>query len=233
MAVPGPPSSTSLPARDAIRPRARTRASPPRNTVRRSTTTRARASGRMLLCALPARWCDDEVGARRHRGAAPPDRTRGARGHVRPARAPRHLPRAIQDRGRDALRRLDELRAVPGVARRREFRPPHRPDRRQAGLRRGDEAGPAHLCRRRERPAAPAGLRIADDSLPYGGTWTFELAPAEGGGTTLTITEDGFVEPAIFRALARFVFGYHATMEGYLAGLGRRFGETVIVERAP
>jgi uncharacterized protein YndB with AHSA1/START domain len=73
--------------------------------------------------------------------------------------------------------------------------------------------------------------RIADDSLPYGGTWTFALAPDGETGTLLAITEDGFIRPALFRTLARFVFGYHATMESYLADLGQALGETVTPER--
>src|SRR5436309_3007580 len=32
--------------------------------------------------------------------------------------------------------------------------------------------------------------RIADAGLAFGGSWTYEIAPAEGG-STLTITEDG------------------------------------------
>lgn len=78
-----------------------------------------------------------------------------------------------------------------------------------------------------ERAAEKLVLRIADDALPYGGTWTFEFAPAEKGGT-LRITENGFVKPALFRFLARFVFGHTATMESYLRDLGRKFGETTI-----
>jgi uncharacterized protein YndB with AHSA1/START domain len=60
--------------------------------------------------------------------------------------------------------------------------------------------------------------RIADPDLPFGGTWTFELAP-DGGGTRVTITERGEIRNPIFRAVARFVFGYAATMETYLAEL--------------
>ncbi len=67
---------------------------------------------------------------------------------------------------------------------------------------------------------------IVDEELPFGGSWTWEFAPVTGG-TELTITEDGFVEPAIFRALSRFVFGYHATMDAYLVNLGAKFGEDV------
>lgn len=63
--------------------------------------------------------------------------------------------------------------------------------------------------------------RVADPDLPYGGTWTFELAP-EAPGTRLTITERGQVHNPIFRVLARFVFGYAATMESYLDELEAR-----------
>jgi len=60
--------------------------------------------------------------------------------------------------------------------------------------------------------------RIVDPDLPFGGTWTFELTPA-GSGTRLTITERGEIYNPIFRALARFIFGYGATMETFLAEL--------------
>ena len=59
--------------------------------------------------------------------------------------------------------------------------------------------------------------RIAE-RLPFGGSWTFELAPA-GAGTTLRITEDGEVYNPIFRFMSRFVFGHHRTIERYLADL--------------
>lgn len=74
-------------------------------------------------------------------------------------------------------------------------------------------------------------LRIADEKLAYGGTWTFELEPREGG-TTLTITEDGFIKNLALRVLARFVFGYASTIEAYLRALGRRCGEDVAPEPA-
>jgi len=65
--------------------------------------------------------------------------------------------------------------------------------------------------------------RIADPSLPFGGNWTYDLAPS-GGGTQLTITENGEIYNPVFRALARFVFGYEATMTAYLDALGRKVG---------
>jgi uncharacterized protein YndB with AHSA1/START domain len=64
---------------------------------------------------------------------------------------------------------------------------------------------------------------IADPDQPFGGTWTFEIAP-EQGGSRLTITERGEIYNPIFRFMAKFVFGYTSTMEGYLASLGKKLG---------
>ena len=68
--------------------------------------------------------------------------------------------------------------------------------------------------------------RIADENLPFGGTWTYQLAP-DGSGTRLTITENGEVYNPIFRFVSRFIIGHTATMEGVLRALGTRHGETV------
>lgn len=67
--------------------------------------------------------------------------------------------------------------------------------------------------------------RIADASLPFGGSWTFDLMPA-GGGTTLTITEDGEVYNPIFRFMSHFVLSQTASLEGYLASLQGKLGES-------
>jgi hypothetical protein len=66
--------------------------------------------------------------------------------------------------------------------------------------------------------------RIVDSDQPFGGTWTFELTTEETG-TRVTITERGEIHNAIFRFMARYVFGYTATMESFLAALGRRLGD--------
>jgi len=71
--------------------------------------------------------------------------------------------------------------------------------------------------------------RIADASLPFGGTWTLEIAP-EGGGAALRITEDGEVRNVIFRFMARFVFGYTGSIDGFLRDLGKKLGEAVEIE---
>jgi uncharacterized protein YndB with AHSA1/START domain len=66
-------------------------------------------------------------------------------------------------------------------------------------------------------------VRIDDPSLPYGGSWTYELR-AEGSGTSLTITEDGEVYNPIFRFLSRTVFSTSATIDAYQAALRVRLG---------
>ncbi len=73
------------------------------------------------------------------------------------------------------------------------------------------------------RPPSRFVTRIADPNQPFGGTWTFEITP-DGAGTRVTITERGEVYNPIFRFMARFVFGYTSTMEGYLTSLSKRLG---------
>jgi uncharacterized protein YndB with AHSA1/START domain len=65
--------------------------------------------------------------------------------------------------------------------------------------------------------------RIADPDQPFGGTWTWEIAPA-GTGARVTITERGEIYNPLFRFMARYVFGYTSTMESALAALGARLG---------
>ena len=60
--------------------------------------------------------------------------------------------------------------------------------------------------------------RIADPALPFGGTWTYEITPA-ARGSRLRITEDGEIYNPLFRFMARFIFGYEATMASYFAAL--------------
>jgi hypothetical protein len=71
--------------------------------------------------------------------------------------------------------------------------------------------------------------RIADPKLPFGGTWTIEIAP-EAAGSAVRISEDGEIYNVIFRFVARYFMGYTSTIDGYLRDLGRKFGETVQIE---
>lgn len=63
--------------------------------------------------------------------------------------------------------------------------------------------------------------RIADEDLPYGGTWTFELEPTQTG-TLLRITEDGEVRNPIFRFVSRYVMGHTRGINKYLDDLDER-----------
>lgn len=69
-------------------------------------------------------------------------------------------------------------------------------------------------------------VRLTDESLPFGGTWTYELVPAVGG-TELTITEDGIVRNPLFRFMSRYVFGHYSTQEKYLGDLAKKLNEPV------
>lgn len=71
------------------------------------------------------------------------------------------------------------------------------------------------------RPPDRLVTRIADDTLPFGGTWTFDLTPDQNG-TRVTITENGQVFNPVFRFMSRFIFGHSATIETYLADLEKR-----------
>lgn len=70
-------------------------------------------------------------------------------------------------------------------------------------------------------PPHRLATRIVEEGLGFGRTWTYELAPAEGG-TLVTITENGFVTNAISRLVSRFVIGYEGTMTAYLDALEAR-----------
>lgn len=67
--------------------------------------------------------------------------------------------------------------------------------------------------------------RIADDNLPFGGVWEYNITPTNEGWCQLTITERGRVRNPIFRFMSRFVFGHTATIESYLSSLAKSFGE--------
>jgi hypothetical protein len=64
--------------------------------------------------------------------------------------------------------------------------------------------------------------RIADPKLPFGGSWTYDLA-ATGNATELTITENGEVYNPLFRFVSRFIIGHAATIEKYQRSLTKHF----------
>jgi len=66
--------------------------------------------------------------------------------------------------------------------------------------------------------------RIADQGLPFGGSWEYRIEPEGASSARVTITEHGSIYNPIFRFVSRFIMGYTGTMTTYLKALGRRFG---------
>jgi uncharacterized protein YndB with AHSA1/START domain len=86
-----------------------------------------------------------------------------------------------------------------------------------------------------QEPPRRQVVRVVDDGLPFGGTWTWDLVSA-GAGTRLTITEAGFIRNPVFRVMSRLFFPPTATMNGYLRALARELGESAepqAVDAAP
>jgi uncharacterized protein YndB with AHSA1/START domain len=69
------------------------------------------------------------------------------------------------------------------------------------------------------RPNEKLVRLIAKDDLPFGGTWTYELADAPDHTTRLTLTEDGIIHAPIFRAVATWFFGLDTNQKDHLAHL--------------
>jgi hypothetical protein len=75
-----------------------------------------------------------------------------------------------------------------------------------------------------EDPPGMVKTVIVGDA-PFGGSWTTRIVSVPGG-STVTVTEDGWVSNPIFRLLSRLM-GHHSTMDSYLTALGSHFGEQV------
>ena len=66
--------------------------------------------------------------------------------------------------------------------------------------------------------------RVTEKETNFGGTWTVAIAPVPDG-STVTVTEDGWVANPIFRVVSRFVIGHHATMDGVLKNVAAGLNE--------
>lgn len=78
-----------------------------------------------------------------------------------------------------------------------------------------------------EEPPLNFTTRIDTTGSPiFGGTWTHEVRLAPGGGSSVTITEAGWVSNPYFRVMMK-LGGPYSTLDSYLTALGSRFGETV------
>lgn len=59
---------------------------------------------------------------------------------------------------------------------------------------------------------------IADQNLPFGGGWTWNVQP-QNDGCLVTIIEDGEIYNPVFRFVSRFLIGYTRTIDDYLTRL--------------
>ena len=73
--------------------------------------------------------------------------------------------------------------------------------------------------------------RIADEGLPFGGTWTIAVE-ADGEGCAVAVTEHGEVKHPLLRAISRYAIGRTRTIDGYLRALAASFGESAAPEPA-
>ena len=88
----------------------------------------------------------------------------------------------------------------------------------------GDEG----LTYKIEESNAPAKLvtRVIDPHHNFGGTWTYEIQPAEGG-SVLQITECGEVYNPIFRFVSRYIMGHMGTIDAALKAFAAQFHEQI------
>jgi hypothetical protein len=130
---------------------------------------------------------------------------------ARIGRPPADVWSALTDRARQPewRRDLERVEPLPDADGRRSFREHSRHGVITFAV---DESSPPS-----DRPGRLV-TRIADDTLPFGGRWIHEVA-ADGGGTHVTITEEGVVRNPIFRFLSRFVFGHASSLEAFLRDL--------------
>lgn len=70
--------------------------------------------------------------------------------------------------------------------------------------------------------------RVKETERNFGGTWTIAIAPSPDG-STLTITEDGWVANPIFRFMSRFVIGHHATMDALLKNVAKQLDQEPVL----
>jgi len=81
-----------------------------------------------------------------------------------------------------------------------------------------------------ENPPTGLATRIDSRSLPFGGTWTYELRPDSSGVTRLEIVENGEIYNPIFRVVSRFLIGYEGTLREYVTDVQRKLGTRVRAE---
>lgn len=63
-------------------------------------------------------------------------------------------------------------------------------------------------------------VKLDDPKAAYGGTWTYELSPGPSdGSTTVKITEDGYINPPVYRFVMAHVMGPTKNLDTYMKDL--------------
>jgi uncharacterized protein YndB with AHSA1/START domain len=63
-------------------------------------------------------------------------------------------------------------------------------------------------------------VKLDDPRAAYGGTWTYELSPGpDPSTTTLKITEDGYINPPVYRFMMAHVMGPTKNLDDYMKAI--------------
>ena len=69
-------------------------------------------------------------------------------------------------------------------------------------------------------PTTLRRVKLDDPKAAYGGTWTYELAPGPTAeSTTVKITEDGYINPPMYRFVMARVMGPTKNLDTYMKNL--------------
>ena len=69
-------------------------------------------------------------------------------------------------------------------------------------------------------PSTLRRVKLDDPKAAYGGTWTYELAPRPTAeSTTVKITEDGYINPPVYRFVMARVMGPTKNLDTYMKNL--------------
>lgn len=71
--------------------------------------------------------------------------------------------------------------------------------------------------------------RLSDPKSPFQGTWTWLIEPI-GGAATLTVIEEGTIKSPVWRFLAKYLFGHHATGKNLLFTIGNSIQQVITLE---
>lgn len=88
------------------------------------------------------------------------------------------------------------------------------------------QIGKMPLCEHMVAAPAVRIVSIDDPSLPFGGSWTYELQPESPNTTRVTIIENGTTRPPMWRFLGHYVFHEDTTIKQYLEDLQKVAGRT-------